>query len=485
MSESRVAINVDLIYEWHPFAFEALEKLEKAGYQAVLIGGIVRDALLSQFDPTYPFDPIEVDIATSSEPHQIKELFPELAIKEVGEAFGVLIVKSPDGQNYEIATFREESEYDGRRPGIVHHVRELERDVKRRDFTINGLAATKEGEVIDHVGGISDLRSKIIRTIGNPDERFREDYLRLLRAMRFACKIGADLDRETRQSIKLNAARISQISPERVGVELLGILATKHSAKGIELMDELGLLDVILPEVAACKDVPQPEKYHPEGDVFVHSLLALKNADNFIEDPVVKLAVLLHDIGKPIALDANEGVNMAGHDKIGADLSKAICRRLRLSGADTSLIELLVSEHQRIGYFSQLSRSKQVRFLKKLADDQSESLASAQKHPRLASLIQLMIADCQASAMKSNGWLSVLTNIQQLLFHLHELDAKVKADELISGNDIIALGMKEGPEIGQILEEIYEEIYSGEIETRTEALGLAKRLADNLKKDGM
>lgn len=478
MAESTEFIDVDSIYQRHPFVKAALQQIEDAGYEAVLVGGIVRDALRAKLEPNYRFEALEVDIATSADPKQIKEIFPHLSIIEVGEAFGVLVVRSPDGQNYEIATYRTESDYDGRKPGAVQHVRELEKDIQRRDFTVNGLAATKDGFVIDHVGGIPDLKDKIIRTVGDADERFKDDYLRLLRAVRFSCKLDASMDEKTLNSIRSHAPKIEKISQERIKSEIVGILESSRSAWGIELMDELGLLEVILPELIECKDVPQPEKYHPEGDVFVHTILALKIADGFIKDPLVKLAVLLHDIGKPLALEANEGVNMAGHDKIGAKIAKNICRRMRFSNSDTLLVELLIAEHQRIGHFSQMSRSKQVQFIKNLGNASFEVSVFIDSKSRLAKLIQLMIADSQASAMKSRGWLSVIRSIQPLLNHMHELEEETKAHELITGHDLIELGYEQGPKVGDALDAIYEAIYGGDVKFRDQALTLAKQLLE-------
>ena len=480
---NQVKIDTDAIFEAHPFAEFILGELESKGHEAVLIGGIVRDAVLAMLEPQFGFEPVEVDIATSASPSQIKELFGEYKLLEIGEAFGVIMIRSPEGLEYEVATFRSESDYDGRRPGQVEHVLNLEDDVNRRDFTVNGLAATRSGDVIDLVNGVEDLDRRQIRTIGDPEQRFAEDYLRMLRAARFSCRLDAVLDEEAAAAIKSNAPLLDKISAERIQAELIGIFATARSADGIELLDKLDLLEVILPELSECKGVPQPAKYHPEGDVYTHSILALRIADSFITDPLLKLAVLLHDIGKPSALEQNDGVNMAGHDRIGADMAEKICRRLRFSNDDVRFITSLILEHQRIGQFPQMSTAKQVRFIKHY-----EHLAcSVDNFPErfgwLKALIQLMIADCQASAMKSDGWLNVLKSIAPLLIQIEEIDKLTGANALINGTDLIAMGMEKGPAIGVILDQLYELIYSGKIDSREAALEQAKQMISDSKLD--
>ena len=476
MSELR--IDLERIYRKHPFARLIAETLLKAGYETVLIGGVVRDALLAQWSGgESDWEPEEVDIATAAFPDEIKKLFAGYRIVEVGKAFGVLKIVGPEGLSYEVATFRTEGEYDGRWPHRVELVRTLEEDVKRRDFTVNGLAARPDdGAVIDLVGGVDDLKRKIIRTIGDPNERFQEDYLRLLRAVRFACKLDARIDPKTSAAIKVHRQGLQKISAERIRDELLAIFKTKRSALGVKLMDEHGLLELVLPEVAACKGVPQPEEYHPEGDVYTHTLLALEAADCFIDDPLVKLAVLLHDVGKREALEKNRGENAAGHDAIGARMAEEICRRLRFSNAETEFVVFLVKEHQRVGHFPEMGRGKQVRFLKAREDTKQPISEFSKRFPWFAKLLQLMIADCQASAMRAQGWLPVLQLLPGLLLQLRELEKLTQARKLIDGHDLIALGVPQGPQVGKLLNEIYDKIYAGEITSREEALAYARRL---------
>jgi putative nucleotidyltransferase with HDIG domain len=472
---SELKIDVGRIFARHPFAKVILDKLTRAGHKAVLVGGVVRDALRAQLEGS-SYEPEEVDIATSALPEEIKRLFPNNRILEVGKAFGVLVILDPEGRSHEVATFRTESDYDGRKPGRVELVRDLEEDVRRRDFTVNGLVARADGRVIDLVGGVRDLKERVIRTIGEPEERFREDYLRLLRAIRFACLLEAELASETSLAIKAHRDGLKRTSAERIRDELISLLKMRNSARGVRLLDEHGLLELILPELVGCKGVPQPEAYHPEGDVFTHTILALEVADRFIKDPLVKLALLLHDIGKPRALKANQGESAAGHDAIGAEMARKICRRLRLSSDEIELVEYLVREHQRIGHLPEMGRGKQVKFIRE-GEDSAHSISDfSARFPRFAKLIRLMIADCQASAMKSGGWLPMLQATTHLLIHLKELELLTKARRLIDGHDLLKLGVPEGPELGRLLEELHEKILAGEIKSRREALAQARRL---------
>jgi len=475
-ASNNLRIDTEKIFARHPFARVILEKLAQAGHEAVLVGGTVRDAVLAQLEKQDGLEVEEIDIATSALPDEIQALFAGHRRVEVGAAFGVLKVISPEGKSYEIATFRTEGEYDGRWPGRVELVRDLKHDVQRRDFTINGLAAYADGRVIDLVGGVRDLQRKIIRTIGDPHERFREDYLRLLRAIRFACTLDARLDSETSKAIRAHHEGLLLISAERIREELLALLRARRSAQGIQLLDDHGLLELILPELVACKGVPQPEKYHPEGDVYTHTLIALRVADRFIRDALVKFALLLHDIGKRKALEIHRGENAAGHDAIGAEMAGEICRRLRFSNEELKLVEFLVREHQRIGHFPEMGRGKQVKFIRQ-GEDPSQPIENfSGRFPYFAKLIQLMIADCQASALKSRGWYPVIQSTDQLLSHLRELEELAQARELINGHDLLDLGVPKGPELGQLLEELHERIYAGEIRSRPQALAEARRL---------
>jgi tRNA nucleotidyltransferase/poly(A) polymerase len=481
---SGIYIDTQNIFARHAFAEVILNRLSEHGFDAVLIGGIVRDAVRAQFDEEYEFDPIEVDIATSARPEEIKSLFRSHSLVEVGEAFGVLQIIGPDNTPYEVATYRVESDYDGRWPSKVELVRNLEGDVQRRDLTVNGLAADRTGRVIDLVGGIRDLREKRIRTIGDPDARFREDFLRILRAIRLTCALDGQLTDEVAAAIRRNTEGLTRISAERIQHEFFRLLATKKSARGIRLMDELGMLEKILPELSQCKGIPQPEKYHPEGDVYTHTLLALDAADKLIkhgESPLIKLAILLHDLAKPIALARNQGEHAGGHEVIGADLAVQIGKRLRLSNEALRTLRYLVLEHLRIAKLSEMGPGKQVQYIKS-TEEKHISVSQIQHRFKLfTQLLQLMVCDCEASVHKSSGWLPVFNTFTHQLFRIKTLDELEQARKLLDGHDLIDFGMKPGPQIKTILEGVYEQIHSGKITNREQALEEGRRRVRELK----
>lgn len=466
-------INTEEIFTRHPFARTLLERLTQAGFEAVMVGGVVRDALRAQFESDYEFIPDEVDIATSAQPDEIKKIFSDYKIFEVGEAFGVVLVVAPDGRSYEVATFRTEGEYDGRWPATVELVRTLEEDLLRRDLTVNGLAATLDGSVIDIVGGIADLRAKHIRTIGDPDKRFSEDFLRILRAIRLACALDGTILPEISAAIHRHREGLRKISAERIRDELMRILKTPRAARGIELLDEHGILEIIVPELVRCKGVPQPERYHPEGDVYTHTLLALRCADTIIRDPLVKFALLVHDVGKPLALQRNNYEHAGGHEVIGEQIAEKICRRLRFSTDEIKLIKFLVREHLRIGKFSEMSPGKRATLLKTQENMRVSFERPAQRFAYFAKLLALMVCDCEASAHKSSGWLPVVQALPALWLRLRELDERERARKLLDGHDLIQMGLAPGPQIKAILESVYEQIFAGAITTREEALAAA------------
>jgi tRNA nucleotidyltransferase/poly(A) polymerase len=471
---SGFCIDVGTIFSLHPFALEVLSRLAAAGHEAVLIGGVVRDGVLAILDRERPFSPREVDIATSGLPDEIRRLFPDRPIVGVGEEFGVLVVVAPDGDEVEVATFRVEGEYDGRWPGKVELVRDLAADVRRRDLTVNGLAARADGTVIDLVSGIEDLRNRRIRAIGDPRERFREDYLRMLRAVRFACQIEGAIDARTAEAIRENAKEIASVSGERIREELLRILASRQAARGIALLEDLGLLEPILPEVAQLKGVPQPEEYHPEGDVYVHTLEAVRVADGFVSDPWVKLAVLLHDIGKPYALERSGGENMGGHCAVSARMTRQIAQRLRLSRQEAARLAFLVRNHMRIADFPKMGRGKQVRFV-----GEGEAVgprALRKRFPLFFDLLQVLVADCESSAHRSSGWAPILRETLRVVEHIDRVCSLRRARELLDGHALQGLGMRPGPELGRILDAVHDRILAGEIATREEAEAEARAL---------
>lgn len=463
-------IDTDKIFKAHPYAYRIMEKLENLGFEAVLIGGVVRDAVREKLNSDYKFKPDDIDIATSARPDEIKEIFEGHKIVEVGKKFGVLMLVSPEGKEYEVASFREEGRYDGRWPAHVNLVRNLKSDIERRDLTINGLAAARDGKLIDYVGGIKDLKNQVIDTIGDPYQRFKEDYLRLLRTIRLACYIDGTIQKEVTEAIKKNVQKLEEISSERIRDELIKIFETRRSAKGFKLMDEQGILELILPEVTALKGVKQPEKYHLEGDVFEHTIYCLEIADNLKLEPMVKLGLLLHDIGKPEALVKNRGEHMGGHSQIGVEKAQEICRRLHLSNEQRKLIRYLVGQHMRIADFSQMNRGKQVMLIKEGENPAKEVNDISARFPLFTKLLKLLICDCEASSHKASGWLPVLKKTTEVMLAIQELDQLADLRELINGHDILRMGVEEGPKVGEILENVHRKILAGQIKTRQEAL---------------
>jgi len=476
MSKDR--IDVEAVFRIHPFAREILTRLIDAGHEAVLIGGVVRDGLQAAWGRAVQFPPDDVDIATAATPQEVRALFPGRTIVDVGESFGVLVLVGPKGRPYEVATFRVESDYDGRRPARVDLVRTLEGDVKRRDLTVNGLAARIDGEIIDLVGGVRDLEARRIAAIGNPQERFREDHLRLLRAVRFVCQIDGALDPDTEEAIASSAASIENISQERIRDELLRLLSTPRAAAGIEWLDRLGLLEVILPELAATKGVEQSEEYHPEGDVFTHTVLSVRMADRFVRDPIVKLAVLLHDIGKPRALDLRGGENMGGHCAIGAKMTRRIAERLRFSREETARLCFLVKDHMRIAALPDMGRGKQVRFVS--TGEGADAASVSARYPAFMDLLRVLVADCEASAHRSSGWGPILRETLRIADHIDRVCGMKRARELIDGDVLIRLGQPAGPRLGEILAELHDQILAGEIRSAEEARAAARAAIDRL-----
>src|ERR1700747_2226230 len=335
------------------------DALENAGFQAFLAGGCVRDLLLGRA-------PADYDVATSATPEQVLELFPDGIT--VGAQFGVILVQR-DGAKVEVATFRSDVGYsDGRHPDRVEYASSPEEDVKRRDFTINGLMLDPfSNEVLDFVGGEKDLRAGIIRAIGNPEDRFREDKLRMIRAVRFAARFRYAIESGTFIAITKLAPDVFQVSAERVRDELTKILTDGAARRGFELLDETKLLPEILPEIARMKGVEQPPQFHPEGDVWIHTLLMIEQLPAR-SSPTLAWGVLLHDVGKPPTFTPPSGPNgrirFDQHVEVGARMAEDICRRLRFSNDDTAQIAALVANHLRFKDVGQMKLSTLKRFVR-------------------------------------------------------------------------------------------------------------------------
>ena len=335
-------------------ATEIVRQLREAGFQAYWVGGCVRDLVMGR-------EPKDFDITTDATPAQVTQLFPQSLT--VGAQFGVVIVPRPEG-DFEVATFRSDGRYtDGRHPAEVRYTRTAEEDVQRRDFTINGLLYDPlEQRVLDYVGGEADIRARRIRTIGDPVQRFNEDRLRMLRAVRFAARFLFTPERALLDAIRKLAPQIREVSAERIRDEIVKILTEGQARRGFELLDETGLLPEVLPEVKALQGVEQPPEFHPEGDVWTHTLLMLEG----LRAPTNTLAlgVLLHDVGKPPTFSRRERIRFDNHVEIGAKMAEEICTRLRLSLRETERIVELVRHHLRFKDFPRMRRSTQLRFLR-------------------------------------------------------------------------------------------------------------------------
>jgi len=424
-------------------AIRIVRVLHRAGHQAYFAGGCVRDKLRGAPAKDY-------DIATSAKPEEVQKLFPKTV--PVGVQFGVILVME-EGVPFEVATFRTEGGYqDGRRPTKVAFT-SVEEDAMRRDFTVNGLYYDIEGDkVIDLVGGQRDLDLKLIRTIGDPDARFNEDHLRLLRAIRFAVQLDFEIDRQTFHSIVKHSALIRAVSAERVRDELSKILTSGNPARGLRLLDEAGLLKQILPEMETMKGVEQPIQYHPEGDVYIHTLMLVEGLKNA---PIeLAMGCVLHDVAKPATFQrAPDRIRFHGHDKIGAEMSREICKRLAFSNAETDLICALVAEHLRFKDAFQMRVATLKRFL---------SLDRFDLH------LELHRLDCMASHKNLEAY-----NFCKAKWEEFQKEPPPPR-RLVTGEDLIALGMRPGPEFSKILRVVEDAILEGTVTTREEGLKLVE-----------
>lgn len=424
-------------------AMRLLQALHQKGYTAFFAGGCVRDRLRGK-------TPQDFDIATSATPEQVQAIFAKTVL--VGAHFGVVVVIE-DGQSFEVATFRSESDYsDGRHPERVEFST-VEEDAKRRDFTVNGLYWDGKSEaVLDLVGGQEDLKKKIIRTIGDPKARFAEDHLRLLRAVRFAVQLEFEIEPATFQAVKDHAPLIQSVSSERVRDELTKILTSAQPGRGIRLLDETGLLALVLPEVITLKGVEQPSQYHPEGDVYVHTLMLL---DQLSHAPAtLAWGALLHDIAKPCTFErAVDRIRFHGHDRIGAEMSDTILRRLAFSNDDRILICSLVAEHLRFKDAAQMKLSTLKRFF---------SLDRFDLHMALHKI------DCMASHKDLTAYHFCQEKLAEFA---KEPPPPLR---LVTGADLIKMGFSPGPRFSEILRAVEDAILEGTVKTRDEGLELIK-----------
>ena len=434
-------------------ATSIVKTLRQRGFQAYLVGGCVRDLLLGR-------EPKDYDVATDATPKQVMDIFPETYA--VGAQFGVVLVPAPDqvapdsenpskSRAVEVATFRSDIGYsDGRHPDEVRFSRDPREDVSRRDFTINGMLLDPvSGDVLDFVEGRKDLDAGIIRTIGNPGQRFAEDKLRMLRAVRFAARFDYVIEPHTFAAIQEMAAEIDVVSRERVRDELTRMLTEGHGRRAFMLLDESGLLQHVLPEISAMKGVEQPAEFHPEGDVFVHTLLLLDNLP-YPCPLTLGWGALLHDVGKPPTFRvAPDRIRFDGHVEVGVKMAEEICRRLRFSNDETELILALVDNHMRFGHATRMKESTLKKFLRMPAFDEHMALHRA---------------DCLAS----HRHLSTYEFIQQKRAEIPP--EKMRPSPLITGDDLIAEGHVPGPRFREILTAVEDAQLEGRLPSRDAAL---------------
>lgn len=419
-------------------ALRVLERLHHAGHEALLAGGCVRDLLMGQ-------EPKDWDIATSAGPDEVIQLFERTV--PVGARFGIVVVVFDEG-HYEVARFRRDGPYrDGRHPESVE-LSDAKGDALRRDFTINGLFYDPiKKELIDFVDGQADIERGVLRAIGDAHERFSEDYLRLLRGVRFAARLGFRIEEQTFAALSVLAPHIAATSAERVADELTRLLTEGDVVRGLELLMETGLLRVLLPEVADLQGVEQPPEFHPEGDVWTHLLLVLGQLQN--PSPELAWGALLHDIGKKPTYTVSDRIRFNCHDAVGAEMAEKICRRLRMSRVRSERICELVAQHMRIRNVKEMRTSKRKRFL---------------REAYFTELLELHRADC----MGCHGKLDLY---EFCLDELNGLDDKqLHPVRLISGRDLLNMGMEAGPLMGRILSKVEDAQLEGHINTREQAI---------------
>ncbi len=426
-------------------AIQIVKRLREAGHEAYLAGGCVRDRLLGR-------TPKDYDIATAATPRDTQSIFPDTV--PIGSKFGSVVVLV-DGDPFEVTTFRFDGPYsDGRHPVHVRYGN-LEEDVRRRDFTINAMMYDPvDDRVIDLVNGREDLRRSLVRAIGDPHERFAEDRLRMVRAVRLACGLGFAIDGPTLQAIRGQAAAVTQVAWERIGAEITRTLTEGRARRGVELLDETGLLEVILPEVAAMKGCEQTPDYHPEGDVFVHTLTLLEHLDGPTE--TLAYGCLLHDVAKPPCRQpAGERVTFHGHPELGAEMAVDILRRLKRSRAVAERVAWLVRYHLRYTQAPNMRLSTLKRFL---------------GEEGIGELLEL----CRIDALSSNGDLGYYDFCQRKLAELGE--EEVCPEPLLRGRDLIRLGYVPGPSFSAMLGAVEEAQLEGELRTQAQAVAWVRRM---------
>jgi poly(A) polymerase len=426
-------------------ATRLVERLRAAGHEALFAGGCVRDRLLGK-------EAHDIDIATSARPEEIQKLFPRTVA--VGAQFGVIVVLE-DGGEFQVATFRSDGAYrDGRHPESVAFTN-AEGDARRRDFTVNGLFFDPlTRQILDFVGGEADLRAGILRSIGDPHARFAEDKLRLIRCVRFAASLGFEIEAETWRALVERAPEITAVSAERIRDELVKIFSHPSRVRGFDLLDQSGLLAILLPEVEALKGCEQPPDFHPEGDVFVHTRLMLSLLPEQVSTPLV-FSVLFHDIGKPptFLIDETGRIRFNGHESISASMTEKIFARLRFSNAETEATVVGVKNHMAFKDVQNMRIATLKRFLAR---------------PTIDDELELHRVDCQGSH-------GLLDNYDFLLRKREEFSNEpLIPPPLITGRDLIAAGLQPGPPFKKLLDSAQALQLEGGLKTRDDALAWLK-----------
>ncbi len=427
-------------------ARDVVARLRESGHIAYFAGGCVRDMVRDRI-------PKDFDIATDARPEVVQQLFSRT--HAVGVHFGVILVLENNFQ-FEVATFRSDDAYiDGRHPSAVHFS-SPEEDAKRRDFTINGMFYDPVAEkVIDFIGGCADIAAKLVRAIGDPAQRFAEDRLRMLRAVRLATILDYKIDKQTWDALLANAGSINEISAERIRDELIRIFLSPNRARGWDLLDSSGLMRAVLPEIDEMKGCKQPEQFHPEGDVFEHTRLMLRFLPEKVSVPLV-FSVLLHDVAKPrtATVDETGRIRFSGHDRMGAEMTEKIMRRLRFSGAEIDATVEMVRQHMVFKDVPKMREAKLKRFIAR---------------PTFDDELELHRVDCEGSHR-------MLDNYEFLLRKREEFASEpIIPPPLVRGDDLIALGLKPGPRFGEILEAVETRQLEGNLRTREEALEWVQR----------
>ncbi|MDR2592161.1 MAG: CCA tRNA nucleotidyltransferase [Chitinispirillales bacterium] len=430
-------------------AVRIVKTLRTGGFEAFFAGGWVRDRVMGAPSPS------DIDVATSAAPDDIRRLFGRTV--GVGEQFGVMIVLE-GGTPFEVATFRADVGVgDGRHPESVVYT-DAENDALRRDFTINGMFYDPAAdEVIDYVGGRADIGGRLIKAIGDPEQRFREDYLRMLRAVRFAARFGFDMEGRTFEAVRANASRIKAISAERVYAEMCKMLAGPNPHKSIELLHDTGLLKHILPEVENLRGVEQPAQFHPEGDVFVHTAKALSLLPEN-PSPALAWAVLLHDIGKPATMTVADRIRFNNHNVVGAKMSVEVLKRLRAPNALTDAVTAMVDNHMNFMNVSKMRLSTLKKFLSR------ETIRDE---------LALHKIDC----LSSHGDLENYRFVEEKLSGFKA--EQIKPKPFVTGNDLIALGLAPSPAFGRILSAVYDLQLEEKVASREEALDAMRGMVNN------